>query len=161
MEAQGANDNQSAREVAIRTDRQRLRTLCVGFGLYFLLMLYAIGYATRIPGQFLALAGLVNMGIIISFLVAINTLRKRTLIASEARVATTAPVLRKYEGLRKLRWLFFVGAVIGIVSTPSAILTAIVSATADHRLIIPYAGAVVIRLLTIGFFIKIWWETGR
>ena len=67
----------------------------------------------------------------------------------------------KYEGLRKLRWGFFVVAAIGIADTPSAILTAISSAKTDHRLIIPFAGAVVIRLLVIGFFLKIWWETKK
>ena len=67
----------------------------------------------------------------------------------------------KYEGLRKLRWLFFVVATIGIAYTPSAVLTAISSARADHRLIIPFAGAVVIRLIVIGFFLKVWWETRK
>ncbi|OLB27394.1 MAG: hypothetical protein DMG41_34110 [Acidobacteria bacterium] len=67
----------------------------------------------------------------------------------------------KYEGLRKLRWLFCLAAAIGIAYTPSAILTAISSAKSDHRLIIPFAGAVVIRLLVIGFFLKIWWETKK
>ena len=67
----------------------------------------------------------------------------------------------KYEGLRKLRWLFFLGAAIEIAYTPSAILTAISSAKSDHRLIIPFAGALAIRLLVIGFFLKIWWETKK
>jgi hypothetical protein len=67
----------------------------------------------------------------------------------------------KYEGLRKLRWGFFAAAAVGIAGTPSAILTAISSAKADHRPIIPFAGAVVIRLLVISFFLKIWWETKK
>ena len=52
-------------------------------------------------------------------------------------------------------------ATIGIADTPSAVLTAILSAKADHRLIFPFAGAVVIRLLVIGVFLKLWWETKK
>jgi hypothetical protein len=67
----------------------------------------------------------------------------------------------KYEGVKKLRWLFFVLAAIGIAETPSAILSAYLNATSDHHLIIPFIGALVIRLLLIGFFLKVWWETGK
>lgn len=67
----------------------------------------------------------------------------------------------KYEGVKKMRWIFLGLAVIGIVQTPFVIPPAISSAIADHRLIIPFVVALVIRILFIGFFLKIWWETGR
>ena len=124
-------------------------------------MLFAIQYATRVPYQVLALGGLINMSIIISFFVAINKVRRRIRGQAQIESKGVSGSPMKYEGLKKLRWLFFALAAIGIAYTPYAILTVFSNATSDHRLIIPFAGALVIRLLFIGFFLKIWWETGK
>ena len=65
----------------------------------------------------------------------------------------------RFEGLKKLRWFFFVLAAIGIAYTPSEILRAVSEAKSDHRLIFGYAIGLVIRLLFIFYSFKIWWET--
>jgi hypothetical protein len=67
----------------------------------------------------------------------------------------------KYERLKKLRWLCFALAAIGIVQTPFVVLPAIPTAISDHRFIFPFAGALVIRFLVIGFLFRIWWKTGK
>jgi len=156
-----ASNNEAARDAAIRADKKRLIGLCVGLGVYFVIMLFAIQYATRVPYQVFALGGLINMTIIICFLVAINKVRRRIRSQGQIESKGVSGSPMKYESLKKLRWLFFALAVIGIAYTPSAILTLVSDATADHRLIIPFTLALVIRLLFIGFFLKIWWETGK
>jgi hypothetical protein len=65
----------------------------------------------------------------------------------------------KYAGLKKLRWVFFGLAAIGIAQTPAALLAVISEAKEDHRLIPLFLMGGVIRFLFIGFFLKIWWET--
>jgi len=65
----------------------------------------------------------------------------------------------KYAGLKKYRWLFFALAAIAIAQSPFAILTAISSATTDHRMILPMIIALSIRFTFIGFFLTIWWDT--
>ena len=161
LEFQSTSKNAAEAEAATGADKKRLNGLWVGLGLYFVIMLFAVQYATRVPYQVLALGGLINMSIIICFFVAINKVRRRirTQGQLESKGVSGAPM--KYEGFKKLRWLFFALAVIGIAYTPSAILTVFTNAMSDHRLIIPFAGALVIRLLFIGFSLKIWWETGK
>ncbi len=46
-----------------------VRSLWIAAGLYFTAMLVAVQYATRIPPQVLALAGILNMAIILTFVV--------------------------------------------------------------------------------------------
>lgn len=161
LQTQSTSKSAAEVDAATTADKKRLNGLWVGFGVYFVIMLFAAQYATRVPYQVLALGGLLNMSIVISFFVAINKVRKR--IRGQAQIeskgASGSPV--KYEGLKKLRWLFFALAAIGIAYTPSAILTVLSIARSDHRLIIPFVGALVIRLVFIGFFLKIWWETGK
>jgi hypothetical protein len=65
----------------------------------------------------------------------------------------------KSEGLRKVRWIAFGLAALGILQTPVVIANAISTAGTDHRLIAPFVMAVVIRVVLIGFFLKIWWDT--
>lgn len=65
----------------------------------------------------------------------------------------------KSEGLRKIRWIAFVLAAVGILQTPFVIPGAVWAAIADHRLIAPFIGAFAIRVLVIGFLLKIWWDT--
>jgi len=65
----------------------------------------------------------------------------------------------KSESLRKVRWIAFGLAALGILQTPIVIANAISHAGADHRLIAPFVMAVVIRVVLIGFFFKIWWDT--
>jgi hypothetical protein len=67
----------------------------------------------------------------------------------------------KYAGLKKLRWAFLMFAILGIADTPFAISRAASQVGADHRMIFPFLGAFVIRFLTIAFFLKIWWDTGK
>jgi hypothetical protein len=50
-------------------------------------------------------------------------------------------------------------AAVGILQTPFVIPGALSQAIADHRLIAPFVGAFAIRVLVIGFFLKIWWDT--
>jgi hypothetical protein len=65
----------------------------------------------------------------------------------------------KNEKLKKVRWIAFGLAAFGIVQTPIVIMNAISRAGADHRLIVPFVLAFAIRVLFIGFFLKIWWDT--
>jgi len=65
----------------------------------------------------------------------------------------------KSEGLRKVRWIAFGLAALGILQTPVVISNAISQAGADHRLIVPFVMAFAIRVVLIGFFSKIWWDT--
>ena len=65
----------------------------------------------------------------------------------------------KTEGLRKVRWIAFALAAVGILQTPFVIPGAVSQAVADHRLIVPFVGAFAVRVLVIGFFSKIWWDT--
>ena len=58
---------------------------------------------------------------------------------------------------RKLRWLWFVIAVIGILQTPGAVISAIRLASSDHRLVfIPFI-ALPIRFGMIFLFLWLWW----
>lgn len=65
----------------------------------------------------------------------------------------------KNEKLRKVRWIAFALAAFGIVQTPIVVMNAISQAGADHRLIVPFVMAFAIRVVFIGFFLKIWWDT--
>jgi hypothetical protein len=67
--------------------------------------------------------------------------------------------LMKNEKLRKVRWIAFGLAAFGILQTPIVIMNAISHAAADHGLIVPFVLAFAIRVLFIGFFLKIWWDT--
>jgi hypothetical protein len=66
----------------------------------------------------------------------------------------------KYVGLRKVRWIAFGLAFIGIIQTPFVLRRA-VTAISGHRLIlvIPFLLAFANRILFIGFMLKIWWDT--
>jgi len=161
LQTQSTSKSAAEVDAATRADKKRLNGLWVGFGVYFVIMLFALQYATRVPYQVLALGGLLNMSVIICFFVAINKVRRRIRAQGQIESKGVSGSPMKYDGLKKLRWLFFALAAIGIVYTPSAILTVFSNAASDHRLIIPFAGALVIRLLFIGFFLKIWWETGK
>src|SRR6266404_1151923 len=55
--------------VAAEYRPRNVRSLWIAAGLYFIAMLVAIQYATRIPPQFLAPAGILNMAIILTFVV--------------------------------------------------------------------------------------------
>jgi hypothetical protein len=161
LQTQSTSKSAAEVDAARRADKRQLTGLWVGFGVYFVIMLIVLQYATRVPYQVLALGGLINMSIIISFFVTINKVRRRIRAQGQIESKGVSGSPMKYEGLRKLRWLFFAVAAIGIVYTPSAILTVFSITRSDHRLIIPSVGALVIRLLFIGFFLKIWWETGK
>jgi hypothetical protein len=65
----------------------------------------------------------------------------------------------KYAGLKNVRWIALALAVIGIIQTPFAVAPAISKAIVDHRLIIPFVGTFAIRILFLGFMLKIWWDT--
>ena len=65
----------------------------------------------------------------------------------------------KTAGLRKIRWIAFALAAVGILQTPFVIPGAVSQAIADHRLVAPFVMAIAIRVLFIGFFAKIWWDT--
>ena len=72
--AHTGKQNQAERETSegapsVMTDarRRKIRALWIGAGLYFVAMLAALQYATRLPPQFLAPAGILNMGIVVTF----------------------------------------------------------------------------------------------
>jgi len=71
---QQANEDQAkitppGQNVAGERRPQNVRSLWIAAGLYFIAMLIAAQYATRIPPQFLALAGILNMAIMLTFVV--------------------------------------------------------------------------------------------
>lgn len=73
---QRANEDQakivpstSGQTIATEHRPRNVRSLWIAAGLYFAAMLVAVQYATRIPPQFLALAGILNMAIILIFVV--------------------------------------------------------------------------------------------
>jgi hypothetical protein len=49
------------------------RTLWVAAGVYFVVMMIGLQFASRLPYQLLALAGIANMGIILTFVVKLRT----------------------------------------------------------------------------------------
>jgi hypothetical protein len=161
LQTQSSSNNEAVRGAATRADKGKLKALWIGLSVYFVIIVVALQYARRVPYQFLALGGLLNMGIIICFFVAINKLRRQIRNQGQIESKGVSGSSTKYEGVKKLRWLFFALAAIGLAGTPSAILTVVSNASSDHRLIIPFVGALVIRLLFIGFFLNIWWETGK
>jgi uncharacterized membrane protein YdjX (TVP38/TMEM64 family) len=65
----------------------------------------------------------------------------------------------KTAGLKKVRWIAFALAALGILQTPFVIPGAVSHAIADHRLIAPFMMAFAIRVLFISFLAKIWWDT--
>jgi hypothetical protein len=65
----------------------------------------------------------------------------------------------KTEGLRKVRWIAFALAAFGILQTPFVIPGAVSQVIVDHWLIFPFVGAFAIRVLVIGYFLKIWWDS--
>jgi uncharacterized membrane protein YdjX (TVP38/TMEM64 family) len=65
----------------------------------------------------------------------------------------------KTAGLRKVRWIAFALAALGILQTPFVVPRALSLAIADHRLIATFVAAFAIRVLFIGFLAKIWWDT--
>ena len=71
------NNNDAARDAALGNDKKRLKALWVGLCVYFVIVLVAVQYATRVPYQALALGGILNLSIIICFFVAINKVRRR------------------------------------------------------------------------------------
>jgi hypothetical protein len=71
------NENPAEREEAIKQDKKRLRMLWVGFITYFLIMLNALRFATKVPYQIFILGALINMSIIVSIFVAMNKVRRR------------------------------------------------------------------------------------
>ena len=48
---------------------KRTRALWLGAGLYFVAMLIAVQYAQKLPPQYLAPAGVLNMAIVMTFVV--------------------------------------------------------------------------------------------
>jgi hypothetical protein len=51
------------------SDRKRTRALWLGAGLYFVGMMIAVQYAWKLPPQYLAPAGILNMAIVLTFVV--------------------------------------------------------------------------------------------
>jgi hypothetical protein len=73
---QRANEDQAkiaaptpGQTVASEDKSRNVRSLWIAAGFYFIAMLIASQYATRIPPQFLALAGILNVAIILTFVV--------------------------------------------------------------------------------------------
>ncbi|MGD0544983.1 MAG: hypothetical protein ABSB65_11280 [Candidatus Acidiferrales bacterium] len=64
----------------------------------------------------------------------------------------------KSEGLRKVRWIAFALAALGILETPFVIPNAMSQAMADHRLIVLFVMAFAIRIFIIGLLSKVWWD---
>lgn len=60
---------------------------------------------------------------------------------------------------RRFRWLWFGGAILAILTTPSAVADAIKLFRSDHSLgfVLPIAFA--IRIVMIWWFLKLWWST--
>jgi hypothetical protein len=64
----------------------------------------------------------------------------------------------KHPVWRRLRWAWFVLALIGILMTPSAIMGAIEVYKTDHKTawVLPFA--FLLRFAQIGFFLWLWWK---
>jgi hypothetical protein len=56
-------------DVVVDADRQRIRLLWLGSGLYFIAMMVGLQYAAKLPPQYLAPAGILNMAIVLTFVV--------------------------------------------------------------------------------------------
>ena len=65
----------------------------------------------------------------------------------------------KNSALRKYRWWFFALAIGGIIQSPFVIPPGVAQAVNDHRLILPFGLALVIRFSVIGVLLKVWWDT--
>ena len=65
----------------------------------------------------------------------------------------------KSPALRKYRWWIFAFAIAGIIQTPFVLPSALLQGANNHRLILPFGMALVIRFAVIGFLPKLWWDT--
>lgn len=59
------------------TDRRKLRWFWISLVLYFSAIVYVLHFASKLPYQILAVGGILNMAVIISFVIAISRLYKR------------------------------------------------------------------------------------
>jgi MFS superfamily sulfate permease-like transporter len=59
---------------------------------------------------------------------------------------------------KRMRWLWFAFAALGILQTPTALSNAIHVANSEHRLAPVMVLAFVIRFGMIGLFLKLWWQ---
>ena len=72
------NDSHSNPESEKRqADRRRLKILYMGLGLYLLIIFNGFRYAARVPYQALIAAGVLNMAIVITIVMAIVKVRRR------------------------------------------------------------------------------------
>jgi hypothetical protein len=71
---------------------RRLRLLCLGFVLYFILMVYCIQFAKTLPHQMLLLAAVVNMTVLITFVFTIKKayLRMRSTTSPKGAASSEA-----------------------------------------------------------------------
>ena len=72
-------------------DRKKLTWLCIGFVLYFCVMVYGFRYASTIPYQMLAVSAVLNMAIILFFVFGIKRVYRRMQTHGRAEVSDTIP----------------------------------------------------------------------
>ena len=59
---------------------------------------------------------------------------------------------------QRIRWLWFALATLGLLGTPSAVLSAVEVCRADHRMIWIFILAFSLRLGLIGLLYQVWWR---
>jgi hypothetical protein len=65
---------------------------------------------------------------------------------------------QKHPIWRRLRWLWFVMGVVGLVLTPGAVIGAVKLYRMNHNLWFVIPIGLILRLALIGFFFWLWWK---
>ncbi len=77
MNVKDLREEQPERDTSRKADIRRLRVLWIGLGMYFLIMLNALRYASLVPYQILIVGGLVNGMVIVAIVVAMRRVYRR------------------------------------------------------------------------------------
>lgn len=101
-------------------DRRRLRLLWVGAGLYFLFLLNALRYLSRVPYQTMIVGTAVNLAVLSTFLFEISKVYKKSRNEVQSEIQSEAPSVVTQAKPRNIRalWvaagLYFVAMLIGL-----------------------------------------------
>ena len=140
----------------------RFRPLVIG--IVILGCLDAMGLVTLIANPELteriipALAGIQIVGFVaIAFIYWCRTQWNEMETSLSGDASTEAEIAKKPKW-RRMRWLWFAIAVVGILQTPNAISDAVRLVKSDHSMVLIAVLAFAIRFGMIWLFLKLWWQ---
>ncbi len=77
MSVKNMKEEQPEGDLSRKSDSRKLRVLWIGLGMYFLIMLNAFRYASRVPYQIFIVGALFNGAIIVAYVVAMRRVYRR------------------------------------------------------------------------------------